>query len=283
MERSAATSEQIVEQARHAMRTRDFDLARRLLDFVVRTDPSNSDAVQLLASMPRDNRLVGAQAHDPGYDYAYRIAQDAAIFEYQRLGMTPPVPETPQSRRWKVTRLWLTVVLVALIPLGFRAAWIDFRATLHQQDVNQAQFAMSPGCVATSTNVDAKLPPCTLMAATIVSKTTNTRPSESYGHVTDYNLSVRETTTGTTHEYRQVSASFWGEVSVGQQVSIKQWRGQQVELDAGTENIDLTTFIGDARGTFERAVAWFIAATGSMAALQLLWWRPRRRRPIQLF
>ena len=165
----------------------------------------------------------------------------------------------------------------------FRAAWIDFRATLHQQDVNQAQFAMSPGCVATSTNVDAKLPPCTLMAATIVGKTTNTRPSESYGHVTDYNLSVRETTTGTTHEYRQVSDSFWGEVSVGQQVSIKQWRGQQVELDAGTENIDLTTFIGDARGTFERAVAWFIAATGSMAALQLLWWRPRRRRPIQLF
>src|SRR5205814_3900451 len=123
------------------------------------------------------------------------------------------------------------------------------------QRVDGDQFMRSPGCSNNAADVDATLPPCTSIPATIVDKSTETRPSRAYGQYTEYNLRVRELR-GVTHDYREVSERFWGDVSVGEAVSIKQWRGQQVELDAGAESINVVTFQGEQGGLFHRAMAW---------------------------
>jgi hypothetical protein len=272
------TSDQIVEHARRAMKDGDAALARRLLDYVVRSDPSNSEAAMLLGTLSAGRQSPSeGTSREPTYDYAYQVAHDAAVAESLRLGIPPPGPASERLRRWYVVRIWLTVLLVALIPLGVRACWGDYSATMHQQNVDDAQFARSPGCIANATDVDATLPPCTLVPATIVDKSTSTHPSRSYGQYTEYNLRVRESS-GATHDYREVSESFWGDVTVGEAVAIKQWRGEPVELDAGSESIDLTTFRGDAAGLFQRAEAWFMVAMGSVIGLQVMWWRPRRLR-----
>ena len=176
-------------------------------------------------------------------------------------------------------RLPIILILIVLIPLSGWLFWRDLSTGWQLNQQESSDYLHAPGCFPPKEDdpQDPGLPPCSYAWASVAAMTTHEVRSKinASGLRTAYDIAIRDQT-GMIHWYYDTWDSFYSECTVGEPVSLKYWKGQIMELDAGGNSYMPNTISRDVTDDIRLSWGWLLVSFTSLSILAGMF-RFRRR------
>jgi hypothetical protein len=179
--------------------------------------------------------------------------------------------------RLRLFRIPITLALLCLLGLSILFIKNSLESAWQSDRQEEALYLKSPNCFTHRDNseVDASLPPCQNLTATVIAKPQNTvidhRRYSNYPRT--HRFFTVQYTNGYTQTVGDIDSDMWDSAQIGSQVAVVLWRGQVKEVDANGYHqsiFDEKKWNRTAAGL----VPWVVIALVSSACLRLLWKLP---------